>query len=258
MIRVIVLTSSPYGTAARSLPTLVASERINVTSVVLAEGVSNTAASRKRKLRKIANIGIFGALNGIRMRSWFRGDSTEHIETLCDMLHVPFYRTGAINSESTVALFKAANADLGLSLGNGYIARRIFSLPRLGMINFHGERLPQYQNAQSVIWPIYNMETTTGLSIHEIDDKIDTGRILYREEYPIEFRRSLKDTVIASTHITAGKAAVAIRHACENFETLSGGASAQLGGKSYTTPSLSAFLRMLRNNRRLYEATRQT
>ena|ERR1700730_1743036 len=65
----------------------------------------------------------------------------------------PIHRVDGINSDGTVEIFTAA---LGLSLGNGYISKRVFSIPKFGMINVHSERLPEYQNAQSVIWPIYN------------------------------------------------------------------------------------------------------
>lgn len=256
MIRVLLLTSNPSSTASRCLPELVKSEKIEVVSVILAEGAPSHGRwkLRKRKLKKAMKIGVLGALNGVRIRPWFRSGKTEHIEALCDRWSIPLYRTGALNSDRTVALLTAGAADLGLSVGNGYIAQRVFSLPRFGMINFHGERLPEYQNAQSVIWPIYNMELTTGLTIHEIDNKIDAGRILYKEEYPIDFHASLEDTVTATTLKTANKVGIALRHVCENYDDLRGKARAQLNGRSYTTPSFREFLRMIRNNRKLYEA----
>lgn len=256
MIRVVLVTSNPFNTASRCLPELVASEKIEVVSVMLAEGAPSheTWKLRKRKLRKAMKIGVLGALNGVRIRPWFRSGPSEHIEALCDRWSIPLYRTGALNSDRTVELLRAGDGDLGLSVGNGYIARRVFSVPRFGMINFHGERLPEYQNAQSVIWPIYNMERTTGLTIHEIDDKIDTGQILYKEEYPIEFRASLEDTVTTTALKTASKVGIALRHVCENYDDLRKEARAQVNGRSYTTPSFREFLRMIRNNRKLYEA----
>src|SRR3712207_8581825 len=46
------------------------------------------------------------------------------------------------------SLVKSADAALGLSLGNSYISSRIFTLPTYGMLNIHGEVLPDFQNAQ--------------------------------------------------------------------------------------------------------------
>ncbi len=92
--------------------------------------------------------------------------------------------------------------------------------PANRLINVHCERLPEYQNGPSVIWPIFNMERTTGLTIHEVDDKIDNGRIIYREEYPIEFDATLKETVTKTTRRTFCKVAQAVRHVCESYDEL--------------------------------------
>lgn len=259
MIRVIVLTSRPHGIASLCLPELAKSDKIHVVSVVLSEGgVSTNRLKRvKRIFKKILKIGVLGALNGIRIRPWFQVREVEHLEILCDKWSVPLRRTGALNSDQTVELFKSANADLGLSLGNGYISKRIFTVPRLGMINVHCERLPEYQNARGVIWPIHNMERTAGLTIHQVDDKIDTGSILYQDKYPIEFHPTLKETVIRTTFLTAGKVATAVRHVTEDYAELSQNARPQTDGRSYTTPNFWQFLTMVRNNRKMFKSSVQ-
>ena len=177
------------------------------------------------------------------------------IENLCEELGVPYAETEFINCERTRQLFRQSESELGLSLGNGYIPESVFSIPKYGMINIHGERLPEYQNAQSVIWPIYNCEIETGLTIHQIDKKIDTGDILYQETYPIEFHSTLEETVRHNVRITGSKAPGAIRYVCENYPHLRRKAKDQGHGRSYTTPSFWKFLRMVRNNRRLYKET---
>ncbi|HEY0282931.1 MAG TPA: formyltransferase family protein, partial [Rhizomicrobium sp.] len=206
----------------------------------------------RQKGKKAIQIGLLGALNGLRLRAWYEGESTADVVDTCRRLDIPVFETDVTNSDETVRLMVGAGADLGLSLGNGYIAPRVFGVPKFGMINVHGERLPEYQNAQSVIWPIYNLETTTGLTIHQIDRSIDTGRILYREEYPIVFRARLEDTVRATMEITRKRTPAALRHVCENYERLSAEAIPQKKGHKYTTPNIRQFIRMTRNNRRLY------
>jgi methionyl-tRNA formyltransferase len=255
-MRVVLLTSIAHGLPCRCLPGLAASGKIEVISVILAESelASNAFKTLKKKLKKACRIGFLSALNAIRIGPWFNGGPTEHIEVLCNRLSIPLHRVSALNSAQTAELLKASDADLGLSAGNGYISKRIFLIPRLGMINVHCERLPEYQNAQSVIWPIYNMERTTGLTVHEIDGKIDNGRIIYKEEYPIEFHASLKETVTITTRHTFNKVADAARHVCENYDELIKKAEPQINGKSYATPSFKAFLAMVRNNRKLYES----
>lgn len=257
-MRVVILTSSSQGTASRCLPTLADSERVQIAAVIQASRpVSRSTRHITRKLKKIAKIGFLGAVNGVRIRPWFDGPPTEALETICGRQGIGFHRVEGVNSQETCDIIAQCKVDLGLSLGNSYISRRVFSLPRLGMINFHGERLPEYQNAQSVIWPIYNMETLTGLTIHQIDDRIDAGPILYKETYPIDFRASLEETVRATVNVTAERLPQAIRAVCENIEQIRANAVPQGPGQSYTTPSFRQFLTIMRNNRRLYISSRK-
>lgn len=65
------------------------------------------------------------------------------------------------------------------------------------------------------------MEMTTGVFIHEVDSKMDNGRIIYDEEFPIEFCPTLDETGKKTISRTYRKAADVLRHTCENFETLS-------------------------------------
>ena len=73
MIEVIILTTNEKGSASVQLVELVKSKKIKINAVVLNEGkITNKKEYYKRKINKILKIGLFGALNGIRMRMVFR------------------------------------------------------------------------------------------------------------------------------------------------------------------------------------------
>jgi len=256
-MKLIVLTSDRFGTASNCLPIIHASRECRITRVIISRGrTPDRGRLWGRKLKKIKQIGLLGALNGIRMRSWYQRDETDLV-SICERLGIPVFETDCTNSEETVGLFKDAIADLGLSLGNGYISHRVFSVPKYGMINVHGERLPEYQNAQSVVWPIYHLEMTTGLTINQIDRSIDTGKILYREEYPIVFCEELEDTVRRTIEVTQRRTLTAVRYVCDNYEALLKEARIQEGGRKFTTPTIRQFCRMVHNNGVLYERSKQ-
>ena len=255
-MRVIILTGSMQGTAAHHLPTLIASSVCEVAMVVLAEKASAKPKNRFRKtLTKILRIGPLGALNGVRMRSWYdpaaNGRDIRSLEDTCKEHGIPFHITPAINSARTRELFASAHADLGVSLGNGYIGPSVFTIPKWGMINIHHEMLPDYQNAQSIIWQIHNMSSTTGYTIHRIDKDIDTGAIVHQEPVPIVFRDSLRETVAGTYLALLDASALGLVHVLQHFERLAGAARAQGPGTSYTTPSFMQFIRILRNHRTL-------
>jgi methionyl-tRNA formyltransferase len=253
VIRVVVLTCLRRDIASRCLPALCANKNISVVRVILAHGGSpGRSKVWKRKLAKIWRIGPLGALNGVRMRDWFVDPDAPDIAEACREHGVPIVETPYINCETTRAMMREANADLGLSLGNGYIAESVFSIPRFGMINIHTEILPQFQGAQSIIWPIHEGVRETGFTIHQVTRAIDAGDIVFQQKYPIEFKPTLRATVEHNLHRAREQIPPAFAQVCEQFEELKSRATPQRTGKSYTTPSYWQFRRMVSNNARMF------
>jgi len=250
-VRVLILTSMSAGLASRCLPELCASPQLKVVGVVLAKRATSRPWRRfKKKLKKTVRIGLLGAINGLRLRRWYAAE-TEPIEIVAARCHAPLFHTQGINCEQTVSVLRSLDAELGLSLGNSYIAERVFSVPRYGMINVHGEILPDYQGALSILWPIYEGRGETGFTIHRIDKQIDTGDILLQRRYPIRFYGSLEATVRQNLAAIRQDVPPAVRYVCEHYAELAERAQKQVGGRSYTTPTFRQFLRMLRNHRNL-------
>jgi methionyl-tRNA formyltransferase len=247
-VRVVILSSSPAGFASLCLPALASSKSIEIAAVIQAKGiVQRPWLKRWRKLRKIAQIGVLGAANGVRMRRWYDIDNhfqLEPLETLAQRYRLPFHTVDSIFSPRTVELFRQADANLGLSLGNGYIPRRVFSAPRLGMINIHHELLPEFQGAQSVIWQLHKGSVKTGFTIHRIDDHIDTGDVLYRQEIDITFRDTLEQTVAENYARLSEASRDALVKVLEDFEHYLSAARPQGKGQSFTTPSYWQFRRI--------------
>lgn len=261
MIEVIILTSSTTGSVSVQLAELVKSEKIKVNAVVLSQGqITNKKKYYQTKVNKIFKIGVFGALNGVRMRKWYSTGVSQYlkpssINDLCDLHHIPLHITPSINCAQTINYFKDARADVGLSLGNGYIGSKIFSIPKFGMINIHHEELPAYRNAQSIIWQLYNNSGNTGYTIHKIDKHIDTGEILFQEIIPITFKESLANTVSYNYAELWKKSSKGLVKVLEDFETYFNGSTPHGQGSSYTTPSLKQYLRILNNFKKMKNAS---
>jgi methionyl-tRNA formyltransferase len=260
-MKVIILTSSYYGTAAHHLPFLIKNGDCEISMVVLSVGTNfNKKKSYKRKLLKILNIGILGALNGIRMRKWYTVNVRKYVpiknlELICKENSIPFFVTPTINCDTTFRLFQQAQADVGISLGNGYIGKRIFSTPFSGMINIHHEILPQYQNAQSVIWQIYNCSSFTGYTIHKINEHIDKGEIIFQERVPITFKETLSETVSATSALLLESSAKGLIYLLSNFKGLMDTSISQGTGKHYTTPSIWQYFKIVYNFNRLKKSS---
>ena len=254
MTNVVVITCSRNGTASNCLPALATHPSVKVVAVFLAKGSgTNKWRHLVRRVRKIVKIGLLGAWNGRRIRPWFRADYGD-VESKCRQFQIPFKVIQGLNSASMIEALRDCHADLGVSLGNGYISQKVFSIPKLGMINLHSERLPAYQNAQCIIWPIYCRDPHSGFTIHEIDRKIDTGRILYQRAYDLVFYPTLEETVRRNKVRIEKDIPDAVADVCANIENYQARAQIQGPGNVFTTPSFWQFLRMCRNNRLFYSA----
>ena len=69
----------------------------------------------------------------------------------------------------------------------------ILAISRLGGINIHGALLPQYRGCNPIQWAILNDETLTGVTLHEMSQGIDEGRIIDQMTLPIYFEDTWRD-----------------------------------------------------------------
>jgi len=80
---------------------------------------------------------------------------------------------------------KELNADLFIVVAFRMLPEVVWKIPSIGTINLHASLLPDYRGAAPINHVIINGESVTGVTTFFIDEKIDTGRILLREEIPI-------------------------------------------------------------------------
>lgn len=252
-MKVIILTESLRGTAAHHLKYLFECKDIEVVRVVFSMGIKkNKKRFMLKKIRKAIAIGPIGVLNGLRMRKWFGPGvdallSTNNLDIACAEYQIPLSKVSFTNSEETTDLFKSSGADIGISLGNSYISKKVFTAVPLGMLNIHHEILPEYQNAQSIIWQLYNKSVQTGYTIHKVSARIDGGDILLQETVPIQFKKTLSATIAYTSVELLRASAAGLVKVLQHYSRYEASAIPQGKGKSYTTPSASQFLRILRN-----------
>ncbi len=89
-----------------------------------------------------------------------------------------------INAPASLERITSWRPDLTVILNYHSIIRGEL-LSRHPIINTHGALLPEYRGRSSVNWAIINGERETGVTVHYIDEKVDTGDIITRERVPI-------------------------------------------------------------------------
>lgn len=255
-LRVALMTSGPVGGSGVVLDRLTRVPEIELVCLIVSETVV-AKRSRKKMLQKMWKIGLLGALNGIRIRKWFGHDMRTDAREVAKAHGIPIITVPRVNCDETVAALKQYAPDVGLSVGNSYIASRVFTVPHQGFVNFHGELLPEYPGAQSVIWPIYFGRTRTGYTIHRIDKGIDTGEILYKRAVDIDFQPKLADTIRRTNDKVREQLPEAFAALLADWDAHAAAATAQKADQHFTTPTFGQYLRIERNNKRLWRESRQ-
>lgn len=81
---------------------------------------------------------------------------------------------------------RACHADFIVTAAYGRIlTSMVLAAPKYGPVNVHASLLPKYRGASPVHWSIINGDPTTGVSIMLMDDEMDHGDILLKEEIEI-------------------------------------------------------------------------
>ena len=68
---------------------------------------------------------------------------------------------------------------------NQIFKKRIINYPVCGTINCHAGKLPFYRGRNILNWALINDEKEFGITVHYMDEGIDTGDIILQEAYPI-------------------------------------------------------------------------
>jgi len=87
-----------------------------------------------------------------------------------------------------IPYIKNTKPDLIVVCGYKYIIpKEIFNIPKFRTINIHPSYLPAYRGQHVINWAIINGKKETGITIHFIDEGIDTGDIIIQKKVPILF-----------------------------------------------------------------------
>lgn len=65
------------------------------------------------------------------------------------------------------------------------LPKEILETPKLGCINVHGSLLPKYRGAAPIQWAVLNGDKTTGITTMYMNEGMDTGDMILKEEVEI-------------------------------------------------------------------------
>jgi methionyl-tRNA formyltransferase len=169
----------------------------NIAGVVICSTMGKTSILKQAK--QMYN--FYGFIDFVRMglryvRVKLSGKDISH---LMQQYNIPVYFDNNINDDIFINYWAKQNIDVIVSVAAPKIFReKLLKLPKKGCINMHSAKLPFYKGMMPVFWQMFYGEKTIGLTIHEMNDKLDEGKIILQKETAINPEESL-DTLIKRT-----------------------------------------------------------
>ena len=101
--------------------------------------------------------------------------------------NIPVYQPLKIRKNTEfIEEMKALKPDIICVVAYGKILpKEILDIPENGCINVHGSLLPKYRGAAPIQWAILNGDKTTGITTMYMDEGMDTGDMILKEEVEI-------------------------------------------------------------------------
>jgi methionyl-tRNA formyltransferase len=129
----------------------------------------------------------------------FRKNGGFNLAQLCSHYEIPVMYESRINSTEFLQTVKGMNIDLIISVAAPVIFKKdVIQLPKYGCINIHHAPLPKYRGMMPNFWQMYHNEKRVGMTVHEINPKIDDGRIILQRAVDIDPNETL-DALIKRT-----------------------------------------------------------
>lgn len=108
------------------------------------------------------------------------------LKNFAEINNIPYLKNENINSEEFLDEVGKYECDLFVSMSfNQIFKNKLINMPKLKTINCHAGKLPFYRGRNVLNWALINDEKEFGITVHYMDEGIDTGDIILQKTYPI-------------------------------------------------------------------------
>ena len=181
-----------------------------------------TAVSYVRRLYEVFGLKDFLAYGALfthhkfldllsRLRQFKRFYS---VKTAVTRNSIPLYRLNNINNPESLNLLKSLEPEIIISVASPQIFKKEIVNLAKHAINIHAALLPQYRGMMPSFWVLAKGEEKTGVTVHYMNENIDTGNIIFQKAIDI----SLEDTLHSLQNRVASEGATALLEALNRIE----------------------------------------
>lgn len=140
---------------------------------------------------------------------------SDSVEELAGEHGIPVHLTERAD-EATIDLVKQAEPDV-IVVNSWYtwMPPELYNMPPHGTLNLHDSLLPEFTGFSPVLWALISGAAEFGLTVHRMDEQLDTGDILVQRSLPIGPTATGTELVLAGMELIPG----AVHEALHALET---------------------------------------
>ena len=114
------------------------------------------------------------------------GSKDQTLKNYASKYNIDYFSNVKVNSSEFLSLVVELDLDLLVSMSFNQIFRQpLLNIPKLGIINCHSGKLPYYRGRNILNWALINDEKEFGITVHYVNEGIDTGDIIKQKCFPI-------------------------------------------------------------------------
>jgi methionyl-tRNA formyltransferase len=137
------------------------------------------------------------------------------LEAFCKENNIPVYHIKSPNNVEFLKQLKEQNPDVIINQSQYIIKKELLSIPKIGTLNRHNALLPKNRGRLTPFWVLYKRETETGVSIHFVEEGMDSGPIVVQEKFPVTSNDNF-NTIVDKNYQLASKAMIKALNILEN------------------------------------------
>ena len=124
------------------------------------------------------------------------------LKSVSKKLKIRYSEISNPNQEEFLIELDKLNSDLIVSFSAPVVFKeKLLSLPKNGCINLHCSFLPNFAGVMPSFWTLYKNQSSTGVTVHKMDSKIDNGLILKQREVEITKDETILSLILKTKEI---------------------------------------------------------
>lgn len=120
---------------------------------------------------------------------------------------IPTQKITTPNSKKFRTYLETLSVDVIINQSQNIVKKELLDIPKIGVLNRHNALLPKNRGRLTPFWVMYNGDKETGVSIHFVEEGIDSGDIVVQKKYKVTKKDNF-NSIVKKNYKIASKAMI--------------------------------------------------